>query len=229
MRFSSELEKRKAAGFLTVIPDLKRKSPKEGELFKDRELRELAEALQRAGAPVLSVVTEPRHFEGSLAMLKEAAATGLPVLRKDFIKTEKDIEETAAAGAAAVLLIVSMLDEETLAHFFTKCGSCGLDALVEVHNAAELEIVNQLGPKLVGINNRDILRLEKDNGTVANTAALAPLVKRPALVISESAISDREDVRQAGAAGANAVLVGTALLQAADIGAKYRELQVALP
>lgn len=228
MRFSSKLEERKAAGFLTVIPDLKRQSPKEGDLFKGRELRELAEALQRAGAPVLSVVTETRHFAGSLEMLKEAAATELPILRKDFIKTERDIEETAEAGAAAVLLIASMLDEQTLARLFAECVSCGLDALVEVYNDAELEIVNQLGPKLVGINNRDILRLEKDDGTVANTVTLAPLVKRPALVISESAINNQADVRQAGAAGADAVLVGTALLQAADTGAKYRELQVIL-
>ncbi|MEG6520418.1 indole-3-glycerol-phosphate synthase [Desulfotomaculum sp. 1211_IL3151] len=229
MRFTSALEKRRQAGLLPVIPDLKRRSPKEGDLFAGRELHKLAEALQNAGAPVLSVVTESQHFGGSLELLKQAVATGLPVLRKDFIQTARDIEETAQAGAAAALLIVSMLDEKTLVSLLDKCKACGLDALVEVHTAAELGIVNLLGPKLVGINNRDILRLEKDNGTVENTSMLAALVKQPALVVSESAIRDQEDARLALQAGADAILVGTALLQATDLGAKYSQLQVSIP
>lgn len=228
MRFIEALKQKSRLGFLPVIPDLKRRSPKEGALFAGRPVPALAEALQLAGAPALSVVTEPKNFSGSLGLLRQVAATGLPILRKDFIKTRRDIEETAEAGAAAVLLIVSMLDEETLPRLLNDCRDCGLDALVEVHTAEELALVNRLAPPLVGINNRDILRLEKDDGTVAQTGALAALVKRPALVVSESGIRDQNDARAAVQVGADAILVGTALLRAADIGAKYRELQVAL-
>ena len=224
-RVSDSLLGVKRRGLVPVIPDIKLRSPKEGDLLGIRSPVDYALSLKAAGAPALSVVTETEHFGGSAELLRRVAkSVGLPVLRKDFIKTADQVRLTADMGAAAVLLIVSMLDERTLNLLFNAALEAGLEPLVETHSAQEIERVNRLQPSFVGINNRDILRMECDGGTVTRTAELAGMIRPGAVILSESAISGAEDVRRAIRSGADAVLVGTALLKAKNAPALFKEM-----
>lgn len=148
----------------------------------------------------------------------------VPVLRKDFITTVDQVQESAEIGAAAVLLIAAMLEKSVLFELFEKALSLGLEPLVETHNEAEIRIANELKPTFLGINNRNILELERDGGDVSRTEYLAALAQPEALIVSESSISSPDDVRRAVAAGVHAVLVGTAILRAGDPAAMYRKL-----
>ncbi|MDR1603992.1 MAG: indole-3-glycerol-phosphate synthase [Gracilibacteraceae bacterium] len=219
------LRTRRAAGFIPVIPDFKPRSPKEGELMRGRSAAAVARELKTLGAPALSVVTEAASFGGSLRLLEETAAAGLPVLRKDFIRRPEDLRQTREAGAAAVLLICALLEYPALAELFAAAHELGLAVLVEAHTATELAAAGRLGARLVGLNNRDIRGLERDDGTVAHTEALAALVPPGALLVSESGIRTPADARTATRAGADAVLVGSALWQAPDMSALYDALQ----
>ena len=221
-RFSQSLRERKAAGFLPLIPDFKRVSPKHGELFSGRDPVFCAQRLAALGAPAVSVVTEQARFGGSLALLSSICkAVEIPVLRKDFITCRADLEQTCACGAQAVLLICACLDEKTLAALYEDALVLGLEPLVEAHSEKELAICRSLDARLVGINNRDILDLERDAGTVAHTAALAAERPAGALLISESGMESPADVRRALEAGADAALVGTALWRAPDLFTAY--------
>ena len=220
--FLEALRARAAQGFVPVIPDFKMVSPAEGPLFTGRDPVLAARAMAAAGAPVLSVVTEKEHFGGSPALLGEiAAAAGVPVLRKDFIQSVEDVEETAALGASAVLLICASMSETLLRRCFTAALDLGLEPLAEAHTAAELRLAASLGGPLLGINNRDILALEKDGGPVERTAELAALKPPGAFLISESGLGSPEDVRAALLSGADGVLVGTAIWRAGDPYAFY--------
>ena len=212
-----------------VIPDIKCVSPKEGDLLRGRCPIETAQALVSWGAPALSVVTEQMHFNGSPELLRSIAQqTGVPVLRKDFIKTPAQLEETLRLGASAVLLIAASVDEATLAMLYQAALQLGLEPLVEVCTAEEMQLANTLGAKLIGINNRNIMTLEHDNGGPARTAALASLAPAGARLISESGILTAEDAKLAIQASAHAILVGTALWQAKDMAAAYQQLQEAV-
>ena len=229
-RFSDRLKRHQAAGLVPVILDIKCRSPKEGDLLRGRDPVQVARSLAAAGAPALSVVTEPAHFGGSLALLKAIAeATGQPVLRKDFIRDPAAVLETARAGAAAILLISSMLDRPLLTQLYRQALELGLEPFVETHTADELAFATSLKASLTGINNRDIRQLEKDGGTVQATAELAGLKPPGTVLVSESAIATPSDVRRAIANGADAVLVGTALWQAEDMMLLYRQLSQARP
>jgi indole-3-glycerol phosphate synthase len=223
--FLDALRARAAEGFVPVIPDFKMVSPAEGPLFAGRDPVDAAKAMAAAGAPVLSVVTEKEHFGGSPALLREiAAAAGVPVLRKDFIRSVEDVEETAACGASAVLLICASMPEGLLRRCRDAARDLGLEPLAEAHTAAELRFAASLGCPLLGINNRDILALEKDGGTVERTAALAGWKPSGAFLISESGLRSPDDVRRAVRSGADGVLVGTAIWRAADPFAFYDAL-----
>lgn len=223
--FLDALRARAGAGFVPVIPDIKMISPAEGPLFAQRDPAEAAKALVKAGAPVLSVVTEDRHFGGSMALLRSIIReAGVPVLRKDFIQSAADVEATAACGASAVLLICAAMPEDLLRECFAAARDLGLDALVEAHTASELNFAASLGCPLLGVNNRDILALEKDGGTVARTAELAALKPPGAFLVSESGLQSPADVRRAMAGGADGVLVGTAIWHAEDPFAFYDAL-----
>ena len=227
-RFVECLLAHRQAGYVPVIPDFKMISPADGPLFSGRDVFQAAKDMEAAGAPVLSVVTEAKDFGGSLALLSGMGkAVNVPILRKDFICTAAGIEETARLGAAAVLLICSCLDEALLGFLYRAAVACGLEPLVEAHTAEELHWARNLGARLVGINNRDILALERDGGTVSTTLALAAGKPEGALLISESGIQSPADVRAALAAGAGAVLVGTAIWRAEDPVSFYRELSAA--
>ena len=192
-----------------IIIDFKPVSPQYGDLFRGRDPLEQAKALEKSGVLGLSVVTEETHFGGSLALLRAITkAVNLPVLRKDFIKTEDDLQKTADCGAAGILLIVSMTPN--IGKLYEKALSIGLKPLVEVHTAEEMEIAKSIGAKIIGINNKNILRLEKDNGTVDVTEKLVGAAPKDAFIISESGIGSHADAQKAIDSGADAVLVGTA-------------------
>ncbi len=211
---------------MPVICDIKLRSPGEGDLIRGRDPVALAKTLIQAGAPALSVVTEGRHYGGDLRLLEALAKLGTPVLRKDFLSTPADLEETLRAGASAVLLIVSTMDETLLRELYQGALELGLEPLVETHTPAEMALARNLAPRLVGINNRDIGRLETDAGDVSGTERLAAAAPRGALLIAESALVTPEDVSRARAAGAGAALVGTAILRAGDPARALRQLSL---
>jgi len=225
--FSAALAAENAAGRVAVIPDIKCVSPGEGALAAGRDPVGMARRFVACGAPVLSVVTEPEHFGGSLELLRAVAeATQAPVLRKDLIADVTQLDETRACGAAAVLLICATTDEPTLRTLYAEALARGLEPLVEAHTAAELALAMDLGARLAGINNRDITVLERDRSGPELTESLASAALAGRLLISESGITSVADAQRAAAAGADAVLVGTALWQADDPEALYQALRV---
>ncbi len=226
--FLRALQERYQNQEIPIIPDVKIKSPKEGDLMRGRDPVDIAKSLATSGAPVLSVVTEPDHFAGSPELLQRiVSAVKLPVLRKDFITKIEQLHESVDLGTSAVLLIASMLSKAQLARMVEEALKLGLEPLVETHNAEEIALFYDLSLSLVGINNRDIIELEMDNGSISTTERLISLVRPGIFVISESSIASALDVKRAAAAGAHAVLVGTAILQAEDPAAMYRILSEA--
>lgn len=192
--------------------DFKPISPQHGDLFKGRDPLEVARRLEKKGVLALSVVTEQEHFGGSPELLRAITKTvSLPVLRKDFIKTEEDLYETLDCGAKGVLLICSMGGDIGALH--EKALSIGLKPVVEVHSRDEMALAQSIGAKIIGINNKDITVFEKDSGTVDLTLELIKTAPEGAFIISESGISCREDAERALEAGADAVLIGTAFWQ----------------
>ena len=223
--FSDALVARRQAGFIPVIPDIKCTSPKEGDLLLGRDPLILAKQLVGAGSPALSVVTEHKNFGGSIELLKKIAeVTNVPILRKDFIKSIDDLIITKDSGAKAILLICAMLPFDLLSNLYNKALRLGLEPLVEARTKEELILAKKLGARLVGINNRNILELEKDNGTVSATELLAPYAPKDALLISESSIKTPIEAQAVIKAGADAVLVGTAILKAENPGGFYKTL-----
>ncbi len=207
----------KQRGVLPLVADIKPSSPRDGELVGARDAADLARRLVEAGACALSVVTEARHFGGSLQTLRRVCeAVGVPVLRKDFFSSAGEVEESKKQGAAAVLLILATIPEPLSSTLYHLARELGLEVVVEVHTRQELERALALSPTIIGINNRDILSLETDSGDVGVTEELAPLVPRGIVKISESSLQTPEDIRRAVGAGADAILVGTAILRAAD-------------
>jgi indole-3-glycerol phosphate synthase len=209
-----------------LLSEVKVRSPRDGELLAGRDPAATARAMVDAGADGVSVVTEPEHFGGSLGLLESvAAAVDVPVLAKDFVTTREDVDRLRDRGADAVLLIASELPEEALGALYRHCLDAGVDPLVETHTEDEVAFANDLGAPLVGVNNRDIGRLERDDGGVERTESLAPLVRDDALVVSESSLSSPAEVARAVAAGADAALVGTAVLAAPDVEAPIRAIK----
>lgn len=222
---SKALWRKHHEGIIPVIPDIKLFSAKEGNLMRGRNPVDYALLMENCGAPVISVVTEQEHFGGSLKLLEKISEKiAVPVLRKDFIKTKQQIKDSKEAGADAVLLIVSMIDRSLLLELVEFTIANGLEPLVEVHNKEELNMLEGLELSLIGINNRNILKYEVDNGDVGTTELLGQYKKENTFLISESSIMDKSDVMRAISAGANGVLVGTAILQAEDPAHKFKQL-----
>jgi indole-3-glycerol phosphate synthase len=217
--FSRAILGAREVGRVPLVVDIKPVSPRDGDLVRSRDPAGLARMLDRAGVCALSVVTEPQHFGGSLQMLREVvSSTSLPVLRKDFLKSLEDVDASLVAGATAVLLTLSTLPEPEIPGLYHRIHAMGMEPVVEVHTHEELHFA--LGmmpvPTIIGINNRDITRLERDDGDVGITESLAPLVPDGVAILSESAMITPGDVARAFAAGADGVLIGTAVLQAED-------------
>lgn len=224
-KYSTALWNKYYSGYVPVIPDIKTRSPAEGDLLQGRDPVKVAQAMERAGAPALSVVTEPVYYGGSPEVLRRIAlATSLPILRKDFINSREQLLESVDLGASAVLLIVSMLEREQLFKLVENACQLGLEPLVETHSEAEINAAREIYLTMMGINNRNIMELEMDEGNVKTTENLAGLAGPEVLVISESSISSAKDIKRAHAAGAHAVLVGTFILRAPDSIELYRRM-----
>jgi indole-3-glycerol phosphate synthase len=207
---------------LSLIAEFKRRSPSAGDISTDAEVTEQVQAYERGGAAALSVLTDERHFGGSLQDLREAmAACDLPILRKDFIVDPYQLYEAAVNGADAVLLIVRALDDTELRSLYEGARELDLDCLVEVHDAEELERALELDADVIGINNRDL-----DEGTVDVSRTYELLTDVPAgkTIVAESGISSRAELEELERIGVDAVLIGSALMNAADPEAKVYEL-----
>jgi indole-3-glycerol phosphate synthase len=213
--FAAALE----SGAPALIAEIKRATPR-GALDPDLVAADLAGRYARGGAAAISVLTEPDYFLGSMDDLVAAQGPGLPVLCKDFIVDELQILEARAAGADAVLLIVRILDDD-LEVLVKAAASTGMDALVEVHDSVDLERAIDAGASLIGVNHRDLATFEVDPD---RTAKLAPSMPAGATVVALSGVGGRADVERLAAAGADAVLVGEALVAADDPVAKIAEL-----
>ncbi|MCC3279466.1 indole-3-glycerol phosphate synthase TrpC [Arthrobacter sp. zg-Y40] len=199
---------------LRVIAEVKRSSPSKGALADIADPAALAAAYERGGAAVISVLTEQRRFRGSLADLDAVrAAVGIPVLRKDFTVDEYQIWEARAHGADLVLLIVAALDDSQLRAFLDLTHELGMNALVETHTPEEVDRAVALGARLIGINVRNLKTLDVDRAVFAPLAAGIPAGP---VVIAESGVRDAADVEHYAANGANAVLVGEALVKHAS-------------
>lgn len=206
-----------------VIAEIKRASPSEGAIRSGAfDPAEIARTYEANGAAALSVLTDERFFGGHLDHLRAArGAVGLPVLRKDFVVDERQVIEARAAGADAVLLIVAALPPVRLRALQALARDLGMAALVEAHDAAEVETALGADATVIGVNNRDLRTFVTD---LANTERLAPMIPAERVLVAESGVHERADVERLAAAGADAVLVGTALMQAEDPGAALREL-----
>ena len=197
-----------------VIAEIKRASPSRGDLRPDLHPGDLAAAYQAGGAAAISVLTEPAFFKGSAKDLKRARdVVELPVLRKDFILEPYQVYETAAMGADAMLLIVRILDDETLASLLALAHGVGLETLVEIHDEADARRLAGLAVPVVGINNRDLAHFHTDVDRAARLAALLP---RGTAVVAASGIHDAAAIQQTLAAGLRRFLVGEALVRAPD-------------
>lgn len=226
-KYSSTLWNQYRSGRIPVIPDIKSRSPQEGDLLQGRDPVEIARLLAAAGAPVLSVVSEPNYFGGSVEMLQRIVrAVSLPVLRKDFIASREQLLETVDLGASAVLLIASIVERAQLYKLIEEAYKLGLEPLVETHNEEEILSLKAMDITLMGINNRNIVKLEMDDGNVCTTEKLAGLIPPGVFLVSESAITSSADVERASGSGAHGVLVGTAILQAGDPAAMYQSLGI---
>jgi indole-3-glycerol phosphate synthase len=207
---------------MKVIAEVKRSSPSKGELSTIADPASLAEQYQEAGASVISVLTEERRFKGSLADLAAVRArVTIPILRKDFMVDEYQFFEARAYGADVVLLIVAALSKSQLRDFYDVATELGMASLIEVHTADELERALEISPQIVGVNSRNLKTLE------VNQEAFADLIPRipPSLIrVAESGIASRADVEYAQNAGANAILVGEALVTSGDPKLAMRRL-----
>lgn len=197
---------------IAVIAEFKRRSPSAGRLREDADVAEIARAYEHGGADALSVLTEGPSFDGSLEDLRAArAASGLPVLRKDFIVDRYQLYEASIAGADAVLLIIAALSPAELRTLREQARELGLDVLVEAHDVTELRVALDAGSDLIGINNRDLRDFSVD---VERTFTLLGEIPAGVTVVSESGIADAEQLERLEQAGVAAVLVGESLMRA---------------
>jgi indole-3-glycerol phosphate synthase len=206
-----------------IIAEIKRASPSRGIIRSDADATATARQYLAGGAAAISVLTDGPFFGGSLADLEAVrAAVPLPVLRKDFILDAYQIEEARAFGADAVLVIVAATDAPQRRDLLATAAALDLDALVEVHDEAELEAALAAGAAIVGINNRD---LRSFHTTLAVSERLLPLLPPAVLAVCESGLHTAADIARLATLGARAFLIGEALIQSSDPGQRLRELR----
>ncbi|MFP4351702.1 MAG: indole-3-glycerol phosphate synthase TrpC [Puniceicoccaceae bacterium] len=215
---------------LAVIAEVKRKSPSAGEIDGGLDAADQARRYVNGGADALSILTDEKYFGGSLRDLWDVAellrdhGRETPCLRKDFMVDPVQVLEAAEAGAAAILLIVRALAADELKRLREAADRAGLDSLYEVHSEEELETALAHDPRIIGVNNRDLARFVTD---ITISERLIPLVPDGILTVSESGVSTGTEAARAREAGADAVLVGEALVRAADPEALVREFKEA--
>lgn len=208
---------------LSFICECKKASPSKGIIADDFPYLKIAKEYELAGADCISVLTEPKYFLGNDSYLQEIAqAVSAPCLRKDFIVAPYMIYEARVLGAAAVLLICSLLTEKELAEYLAICDSLGMSALVEVHNAAEISMAIHAGARIIGVNNRNLSDFSVD---MANSSRLRELVPPEILFVAESGIKTAADIQTMREIGADAVLIGELLMRADNRSAMLAELR----
>ncbi|QQK76020.1 indole-3-glycerol phosphate synthase TrpC [Salicibibacter cibarius] len=198
-----------------LIAEIKRASPSKGVLAEDLDVVERAKAYEAGGADAISVLTDGPYFQGSIMdLIAVKRAVSVPVLRKDFIVDERQIEESARIGADAILLIASILEPDHLKDMAEMAHAVGLETLVEVHTKDELEqLLAVYDPSLIGVNNRNLKTFATDTG---QTRALSDSVPSDSFIVSESGIHNAEDVASVAKAGAKAMLIGERLVSDGD-------------
>jgi indole-3-glycerol phosphate synthase len=207
---------------LFVIAELKRASPSAGPLRPDLDAAGLATAYREGGAGAVSVLTEPEFFQAHADdLIRVRAAVDLPVLRKDFIVDEYQVYESRALGADAVLLIVAALEAGELQRLIAVTEAAGMEALVEVHDEAEVDLAIAAGAGLIGVNNRNLATLEVDIGV---SLRIAERIPDPVVRIAESGLRTRADLESLRRVGYAGFLIGETLVRAADPGSALREL-----
>ena len=212
---------------LSFIGEVKKASPSKGVIAADFPYLDIARDYEQAGVAAISVLTEPDFFAGHDEYLAQiAAASALPCLRKDFVVDEYQLYQARALGAAAVLLIVALLDDNELRHYLALAEELGLSALVEAHDESEARAALAAGARLLGVNNRDLHTFQVD---VATTERIAPLVPLGVVLVAESGVADAATVARLQQAGVDAILIGEALMRAPDKFAKMAELRAGLP
>jgi indole-3-glycerol phosphate synthase len=212
---------------ISIIAEIKRRSPSRGILNTHMGIVELAQLYERAGAAAISVLTEDRYFRGSSDDLVTARRiTSLPILRKDFVIDEYQVWESRVIGADAILLIVSILSDAELSQFSRLAQTLDLDVIIEVHDRNELDRALSLNPRTIGINNRNLATFETNLKTFETLAADIPA---NTLAISESGIHTRDDILFLKERGADAVLIGESIIASPDPYAKIRELRGTTP
>jgi indole-3-glycerol phosphate synthase len=210
-------------GRLSVIAEVKKASPSKGLIKADFNHVEIAKAYENAGVDAISVLTEEFYFKGSVDYLKQIReSVNIPILCKDFIIDEYQIYQAATIGADAILLIVAILDIETLKAYSILAQSIGLDCLVEVHDECELQIALYCGAEIIGINNRNLKTFEVDLDT---TKRLLKLIPNGHLIVSESGITTNEDLRKLKGNGVGAVLIGETLMRSDNLAKTLSSLR----
>jgi indole-3-glycerol phosphate synthase len=205
-----------------IIAEVKRASPSRGLIRTDFDAVTIARDYAAHGASAISVLTEERHFQGSLSHLEQIHfAVPVPLLRKDFMLDPYQLTEAKSYGADAVLFIAALLDRAALRELCGEAGALGLDSVVEVHSEAELAAALDAGARLLGINNRDLRTFNVD---LATTEKLAPLVPPGMPAICESGIDSVDQIRRIEAWGIHVFLIGESLMRAPQPGVKLREL-----
>lgn len=214
---------------LQVIAEMKRASPSKGMIREGADPVAQAKVYEQAGAVCISVLTDRQFFKGSFADLEAVAeAVQTPLLCKDFMVDEKQIDQAKLAGASVILLIVAALDDETLGRLYKYALSLGLEVLVEVHDVAELTRALRIDAKLIGVNNRDLKTFTVDLKRTEEVAAAFPFHEERVL-ISESGITSTSDAKRVSQVAASAVLVGESLMRSDSVIEALQSLQVQLP
>ena len=208
---------------LSFICECKKASPSKGIIVEEFPYLRIAREYEAAGADCISVLTEPKWFLGRDRYLKEIAEeVSIPCLRKDFTVDEYMIYEAKILGASAVLLICSILSQRQLSEYLSLCDELGLSALVEAHDEAEVELAGRAGARIIGVNNRNLKDFSVD---AKNSLRLRERIPEGVLFVSESGVQSAEDVSRLREAGADAVLVGEALMRASDKKKKLAKLR----
>lgn len=208
---------------LSYICECKKASPSKGLIDEDFNYLQIAKEYEKVGARAISVLTEPEFFLGSDQYLQEIAQeVKIPCLRKDFVVDEYMIYQAKLLGAQAILLIVSLLDTQTLKQYLDLSTSLGLSCLVEAHNEVEIKQAIEVGAKIIGVNNRNLRNFQVN---VENTLNLRQAIPKEILMVAESGIQNRSDIALLEKAQIDAVLIGETLMKASDRQAKMAELR----